>query len=334
MRLLRVASLLLLVLAGSAHAQDREGYISADDGTRLFYRVEGEGPQTLVVVHGGPGNSMESVRPDFGPLARGRRVIYYDQRGNGRSQLLESDEQLAIEHHIADLDSVRRHFGLDRLTLLGNSWGGLLASAYAAAHPDRIERLILEASAPPYHGQLIRLGETIQRRARERLTPTERQRFAVVSQPVNWLSTDDPVAMCRDFMLAIFRVYTFDAQRLPPARGDTCAGPIEAVRRQQVVNVAIWQSLGAFDLRPEVRRVTAPALVIHGEADAFPAEGAQDWAESFPNGRLLLVERSGHLVHLEQPDVFFAAVESFLAGEWPAGAQRVEPSASALSRTD
>src|SRR5687768_18224266 len=79
---------------------------------------------------------MESIRLDMEPLARGRRVIYYDQRGNGRSQLVESDEGLALERHIADLEALRRHFRLERMTLLGNSWGGLLISAYAAAYPE------------------------------------------------------------------------------------------------------------------------------------------------------------------------------------------------------
>ena len=322
MRFVLLVVALMLGLAGPASSQTREGYIAADDGARLYYRIEGSGPQTLVVVHGGPGNSLESVRPDFERLARGRTVIYYDQRGNGRSDLIEDEPRLAIDRHIADLEALRRHFRLEKMVLLGNSWGGLLASAYAAAHPDRIERLILDASAPPSQPQLVELGETIARRARQRLTDEERRRLDYVAQPQNWMSDADPLQVCRDFMHSIFRTYTFDPERLPAYRGDVCAGPIEAVRRQQLVNNAIWRSLGAFDLRPEVRHVTAPVLVIHGIADAIPVEGARDWAASYPNARLLLAPRSGHLIHLEQPDLFFEAVEAFLGGEWPEGAER------------
>ena len=146
-------SLLILFRCWSAPPSPRRPsarvHLAGDDGTRIFYRIEGAGPQTLVVVHGGPANSMESIRPDLAPLAPRRRVIYYDQRGNGRSQLVESDEGLALERHIADLEALRRHFGLERMTLFGNSWGGLLISAYAAAHPDRIERLVLDPRRRP-----------------------------------------------------------------------------------------------------------------------------------------------------------------------------------------
>src|SRR4051812_28510719 len=111
--LLLLLALLLGSPAGAAPA-DREGFILTDDGARLHYVVEGTGPETLVVVHGGPGNSLESVRVDFAPLAAHRRVIYYAQRGNGGSALEMRPEKLAIERHIADLDTVRAHFALAR----------------------------------------------------------------------------------------------------------------------------------------------------------------------------------------------------------------------------
>ncbi len=128
MRVLSFLALLALGCALPAHAQPGEGFVTADDGTKLFYKIEGSGPQVLVVVHGGPGGSLESVRPDFERLAKGRTVIYYDQRGNGRSDLVD-DERVGIKHQVADLDAVRRHFKLERMALLGNSWGGFLISA-------------------------------------------------------------------------------------------------------------------------------------------------------------------------------------------------------------
>lgn len=300
-----------------------DGFIAADDGAQLYYRVEGAGAQTLVVVHGGPGNSMESVRLDLAPLARGRRVIYYDQRGNGRSELVEL-ARVGIDRQVADLEAIRRHFGLETMNLLGNSWGGLLASAYAAAHPDRIERLVLHAPAPPRAGQLEALNDEFSRRATDRLTRDEQRRLNYAARPDHWRTADDPVAICRAFMTAVFTLYRHDPDRDLAFRGDVCAGPAEAVRRQQAVNRAIWDSMGDFDYRPAVRRVTAPVLVVYGESDAIPLGAAQDWAASFGDARLLVVPGAGHLVHLERPDLFFPSVERFLAGEWPAEARRVE----------
>ena len=305
-----------------AYSKPRDGHVVAGDGTKLFYKVEGSGPQVLVVVHGGPGFSLESVRADFGPLAKGRTVIYYDQRGNGRSDLIDDEARLAVKHHIADLEAVRRHFKLKRLTLLGNSWGGFLISAYAAAHPDRIERLILDASAAPDLKQLNEMSAELDRRIEERLSPSELRRLADVAQPQSWMTAKDPLAACRIFALGILRAYVFDPTRLPSYRANLCDGPLEAICCWLVVNKAIVRSLGAFDLRPAVQKVTAPVLVIHGVADVIPLQAAVDWARSYPNARLLLVQRAGHLIHLEQPEAFFTAVEQFIAGDWPLAAKQ------------
>ncbi|HVQ07937.1 MAG TPA: alpha/beta fold hydrolase [Allosphingosinicella sp.] len=313
--------LLLFLALLAAPAPPREGTIAADDGARLFYRVEGAGRETLVVVHGGPGNSLESVRLDLAPLARGRRVIYYDQRGNGRSSLIDRSDRLAISRHIADLEAIRRHFRLDRMVLLGNSWGGLLVSAYAAAHPERVGRMILHAPAPPTLAYLREMGARIDARANERLDQAGRRRLSEIDGPEYWLGSADPVATCREFMADIFLLYRFDPAARIPFRGNVCAGSREAVRRQQWVNAAIWRSLGDFDLRPAVERVAAPVLVIHGAADVIPLAASRDWAAHYPAGRLLVLERAGHLVHLERPDAFFPAVQAFLAGRWPPGAE-------------
>jgi proline iminopeptidase len=311
---------LLLSLLLAAPAQEaREGFVAADDGVRLHYRIEGEGPQTLVVVHGGPGFSLESVRADFAPLAAHRRVIYYDQRGNGLSSLIDDPAMLAISHHIADLEAIRRHFGLEKMNLIGNSWGGLLISAYAAAHPDRVERLILDASAPP-RAQLLPLMQTrMNARAAERFSAAERSHVGSFG---DWLETADPIAACNAFAQYILKLYVFDPAAPLSLRGTLCFGGPQVVRRSIWVNRMIWRSFGAFDLRSEVRRVTAPVLIIHGVSDIVPPEGAREWAASYPNARLLMARRSGHLIHVEEPGLFFPAIETFLAGGWPEGAER------------
>ena len=317
------ALLLFLLFLFAAHPADsqppQDGFVTVEEGIRLYYRIEGQGPETLIVVHGGPGFSLESIHADFASLAANRRVIYYDQRGNGRSSLIDDPERLAVSRHIADLEAIRRHFGLEKMSLLGNSWGGLLISAYAAAHPDRVERLVLDAAAPPtaaYFRQFVRNTE-----ARTALmSETERARLHTFS-PGNWFESEDPIAACEAFTRLILRAYVFDPAAELPLRGNLCSGSPEAVRRTPWVGDEIWDSLGEFDLRPEVRRVTAPVLVIHGIADIVPLEGAREWRASFPNARLLLAPRSGHLIHVEEPELFFGAVETFLDGEWPAGAE-------------
>jgi proline iminopeptidase len=312
--------LLFLLLAAPAAAQPREGYVTTGDGVRLFYKIEGRGPETLVVVHGGPGFSLESVRAYFAPVARHRRVIYYDQRGNGRSTLIDDPAALAWQHHVADLEAIRRHFGLRRMTLLGNSWGGLLISLYAAEHPDRVERLVLDSPAAPIAAQ-HRLQQTrMTQRARERFSQEQRD---LVQDNADWLSARDPIAACGIFARYILKLYMYDPAQPVSIRGNLCAGSPEVVRRSLWANRVIVQSLGEFDFRPMVRRVTAPVFIIHGAGDVVPPEGARDWAAAFPNARLLMLPRAGHLIQVEDPATFFPAIETFLGGRWPEGAVAV-----------
>lgn len=313
----RLLLLLLLLLVGTPAVAQQEGFVTVEDGIRLHYLIEGEGSQTLVVVHGGPGFSLESVRADFAPLAVRRRVIYYDQRGNGRSSLIDDPEKLAVSRHVADLEAIRRYFGLERMTLLGNSWGGLLISAYAAAHPDRVERLILDSPAPPTAALMRVMNQRMSERAAQRFSAAELDR---VRANANWLEAADPLAACEVFSHYILRLYVFDPTAPVSIRGSLCAGPPEVVRRSLWVNGVIMRSFGEFDLRGDVRRVAAPVLIVHGVADVVPSEGAHEWAASFPDARLLMMQRSGHLIQAEEPDAFFAAIETFLDGRWPDGA--------------
>jgi proline iminopeptidase len=259
------------------------------------------------------------VRADFAPLAAHRRVIYYDQRGNGRSSLIDDPARLAVPRHIADLDAIRRHFGLEKMVLLGNSWGGLLISAYAAAHPDRVERLILDSPAPPTAALMRLMDRRMDERAAQRFSAEERRRVRTALD--NWVDGVEPLAACDIFGRYILRLYMFDPDSPVHIRGNLCSGPADVVRRSLWVNRMIFRSFGEFDLRPEVRRVTAPALIIHGVGDVVPPEGAREWAASYPNARLLMLRRSGHLIQVEEPGIFFPAIETFLAGRWPTAAE-------------
>src|SRR2546422_8097568 len=105
-------------------------------GIELFVRRVGEGPPA-VVLHGGPGAHHDSLLPGFDALADGRELVYYDQRGGGRSPVAR-DVPVGWTEQVADLEALRAYWGFDRLTLAGYSWGGLLALLYSLAHPDRV----------------------------------------------------------------------------------------------------------------------------------------------------------------------------------------------------
>ena len=320
-----VLVLAFVVANASGHAQEpSEGYITTTDKVRIFYKVEGSGSETLVMVHGGPANSLESIRPDMVPLAKGRRVIYYDQRGNGRSDLIDDAKKLGYEYHVADLEALRKHFKLEKMALLGNSWGGLLISLYAIAHPDKVERLVLDSPAPPIKQYLQDMNDAISDRMSALYTTAQLARARSLWNGGDWRKVSDPHAVCREFFTMVLTVYTYARKLDSRFKGDVCFGSKEAIRVQQLVNDHIWDSLGDYNVLPKLDVVKAPVLVIHGVADVIPQRASELWASGYPDARLLMIEKAGHVGHVETPDIFFPAVETFLKGRFPADAKKIE----------
>src|SRR5262245_22748337 len=119
----------------------------------LAYEIVGsaEGPP-LVVVNGGPGfdhGYLDCAVEAWETFAKKRGLVFYDQRGTGRSSALKPDQPCGLAEQIADLDALRAHLKLERMDLMGHSWGGYLVMAYAARHPERVSRLIIVDAAAP-----------------------------------------------------------------------------------------------------------------------------------------------------------------------------------------
>jgi proline iminopeptidase len=322
-KILSIVALVLSLCPAVCFAQNsQEGYVVSADGVKIFYKVVGSGPE-LIAVHGGPGNTLNSILADLEPLAKDHTIIYYDQRGNGRSDLIRDRDKLSISKHIADLEAIREHFKLKKVTLLGNSWGGLLISFYAAAHPDRIDRLILHDPAEPNREFLVEAADEVQARIRSHYDEPQRKRWPIVSNPQTWMNAKNPRAICREFFALILPIYVAQVGSLTRFRGDVCAGSDEAVRQQQYINQQVWRSLGDYNILPQLKAVQAPVLVIHGAADPIPVRSSEAWASNYPNARLLLIKNAGHLSHVETPETFFPAVETFLNGEFPTDAIKV-----------
>lgn len=300
-----------------------EGYIRTSDGVRLFYKIVGSGADTLVAVHGGPGNSLNSILPDLEPLAQNRTVIYYDQRGNGRSDLIKDPDKLSISKHIEDLEAIRIHFKLDKVTLLGNSWGGMLLGFYAVAHPDKVERMILHSPGEPTKSFMVKADEEMQLRLNQQFSAEQKKRYAFVANSQNWIKAEDPKALCREFYQLLLPFYVSKSESVARLKGDVCSGSDETVRYQRFVNEQIMNSLGDWNILPSLGAVKSPVLVIYGAADPAFAEAPEAWAQALPNARLLIINDAGHIPHVEQPEVFFKAVETFLKGDFPPDSKQI-----------
>jgi len=166
----RVIGLLALLLSAlAAAAPPEKGHTFQAPGATLYVEILGTAAGTpLVVVNGGPGFdhtyehvAMPGTASAWETLARSRRVVFYDQRGNGRSGALKSGQTCTLADQIDDLEAVRVHLGADKIDLLGHSWGGFLAMAYAARHPEHIRHLVTVDSAAPKWSDTVFLFKDI-----------------------------------------------------------------------------------------------------------------------------------------------------------------------------
>jgi proline iminopeptidase len=264
-------------------------------GVSLFERRVGQGPPA-VVLHGGPGADHGYLLPGFDTLSIGRELVYYDQRGGGRSPVAR-DVPVGWREHVADLDALRDVWGLARLVLLGYSWGGLLAQLYAVEHPHRVERLALVSPAPSWRAA----REEFERRFAERnLAPAlERERRALRESGLR--ERDPPAYERRLFELAVVP-YFYD-----PAKARELT-PFRVVGRTQQ---EVWRSLGDYDLRPALGRLRVPAFVLHGEDDPIPIEAARETA-GLLGAEFHALDRCGHCPHVERLEEFRRLVDAFL----------------------
>jgi len=266
---------------------------------QLFTRRVGSGP-LVVVLHGGPGASHDYLLPQYDLLATRRSLLYYDQRGGGQSPV-PRDTPVGWREHVADLDALREQLELDRLTLCGYSWGGLLAVLYFLEHPERVARLALVSPASITADYRREFEAEFARRMAAPKIKHERDALRA-----SGLRERDPAAyQRRAFELSIagyFRDF-HDAKNLTAFRVNA--------RTQE----AVWSSLGDYDLRPQLKDTASrvplpPSLVLHGTFDPLPIAGSRELATLL---RARLVELPvGHCPHVEATNEFARALDDFL----------------------
>lgn len=303
--------------AGTRHpAAANEGYIPVEPGVRLSYRSIGSGPETFVVVRAGdPGKEFER-------LARGRRVILYYPRGRSQSDAVDPSK-ISFENELADLDAVRKFFGLETMQLLGWSHYGVMTAAYAIRHPERVSRLVQMAPGAPARAPYLDEGMRAMRQGVDEAAWNSLQQRIQSGEFAN-----DPEGRCRANKRVFLTAFVGNPADVAKLNLDGCQYPNEWEESQGRWWDALFASMGDWDYRKEARALAVPRLVLHGERDFIPLSGSRDWVAGNPHARLLVIPGAGHFPHVEKPEVFFPAVERFLQGDWPEGARSVDPPAA------
>jgi pimeloyl-ACP methyl ester carboxylesterase len=261
-----------------------DGFLERDVG-RTWYRVTGEGGRTpLVCLHGGPGSTHNYFRP-LERLADERPVVLYDQLGCGRSDRPELAWSLAV--FTEELEALCEHLGLDRIHLLGTSWGGMLALEHALAHPGSVRSLLLSSTLAC---------------AEEWVVEVKRLRDATGID-------DDEEA-------------NVEVERRHFFRGES--EPLELVRMREEKSPAVYEAmwgrnewtmtgaLGGWDVRPRLGELKLPTLILRGAHDLSTPAISKTLTDGIPHAREVVFEESSHTPVLEETERYLRCVRDFL----------------------
>ena len=275
----------------------------------LYCRDIGDGPP-IVVVHGGPDFDHTYLLPELDRLAESFRLLYYDQRGRGRSATGVRPGDVTIESEIDDIDRIRRHFGLLSVAVLGHSWGGVLAMEYAIRYPERVSHLILLDTAPASAGDWQSFREELGRRR----PAADREAMEAIAATDAFQRGDLEAEAAYNrihFRMTVRRPQLLDALVARLHSDDTEQGILLVRAINQRLHDETARSPD-WDLFPALRRLDVPTLVLHAEHDFIPVELAERIADAVPGARLSVLRGCGHFTFLEAPERVVDEVTRFL----------------------
>ena len=293
-----------------------EGFVDAN-GLFLYYKEIGSGPP-LVVVHGGPGASHDYFLPYLLPLARHHRVVFIDERGSGRSQKVEDPRLYTVENMVEDLEAVRRALGLGRIALLGHSYGGVLAQAYALKYQKNLTRLALCSTFSSTKGLnevFVRMKQKMAPELRERIDKMEREGLYGHGKDY------EKNRYTNEYMTAAWAegYFPYLYQKHPDPNFDPIGNGIMSWDLYR----EMWGSSGEFvidgnlssvEYTERLSEIRVPTLITAGDHDESDPSLARAINEKIPGSRLVIFPDSGHMTFVDQPSFFIKTVEDFLDG--------------------
>lgn len=297
---MRTFILILMMMSMSVQAQ-KEDIINSGN-SKLYYRIFGEG-KPMLIINGGPGMNSDGFSSIAQTLTQyDYQTITYDQRGTGKSTLeLLNSKTITMDLMVEDMEILRTHLNIEKWTILGHSFGGIMAAYYATKHPERVEKLILSSSG----GINMEFTSYVAKRQQANLTDMQRDSLAYYQKKQNHGDTSIETMKGRTKFLAFAYVY------------DQSKAPIIAERLQQFnaeINRLVIQDLFRikYDCSNKFPNFDKPVLVLQGKNDIITVDTAQKTAKAFPNSKLVLMDRCAHYGWLDAPEVYFASIQSFL----------------------
>jgi proline iminopeptidase len=300
---------------GGSHVYKvEEGFVDAG-GVLIYYKALGTG-EPLVILHGGPGASHEYLLPYLIPLAKTNRLVFIDERGSGRSTKLDDPSGYTVENMADDVEAVRRELGLGKISLLGHSYGGVLAQAYALKYQDNLTHLIL---ASTFHS--TRQLNDVFKRMMASMTPELRGRIESLEKAGLYGHGKDfeknryPTA----YMAAAWGegYFPYLYRRHPDPNYD----PADTGGLSWDLYREMWGSHGEFvvdgnlvsvEYAERLRSLHVPTLITVGDHDESDPAIARDMQKCIAGSQLVVLPDSGHMTFVDQPALFLNSVNDFV----------------------
>ena len=272
------------------------------DGVELYYRTAGSGTP-VIFLSGGPGIDVDYMMAVAEYLPESYQRVFFEQRGTGRSQLSSlTPANMTLQIVVDDLEALRIHLKLERLFLIGHSWGGMLAMAYAGAYPERIDAMVLIGSGGP----TVQFSEWFDDNIRARLRPEDLEAERYWSEAAK--RGDDPKKTSVEIMRAIIPGYFFDR-----AKGLALAAELREGIFNPEVDALLTQDMHkSYDVRAGLQLLTRPVLIIQGHQDPIGGETAGEIHSLIKSSTLKYIRQAGHFPWLEQPDDFRRILTEFV----------------------
>ena len=277
--------------------------------TELYFDIDGVGlaaesdrmvqRPTLFLLHGGPGGDHSSFKTQLAALRDTAQLVYIDHRGSGRSSAADP-ATYTLDDNILDVEALRAYLGLERISILGSSYGGIVAQGYTIRFPDRIDKLILSATAPSY-----RFMKEAQQIVEHRGT-SEQQRVCRAL----WNATFESEEQVREYYRTMGPMYsrTFDASKFEQ-------GWNRGIRNFEQLNLGFGGFLKTFDFIDRLPDIHCPTLVLAGAHDWIcPPSQSELIAEKIRHAELEVFTNSSHQIAQDEPERFLQVVRKFLAG--------------------
>ena len=254
----------------------------------------------VIAVNGGPGLShVYMVQNDIWErIAQQRMVVFYDQRGTGASKQMQPGAPQSMDAQVADLEAVRKNLGLEKVVLVGDSYGGLLSMAYAAAHPEHVGKLVLSDSPGPSWKSIVHLLPEV--------FPDVQEQGAKEEQKLG----PETEAAARAGLRNHFRMIFYSTEKR-----DAYMAKMGDLGFEPAVSEAVSKATSDLDLTSKLPEFRFPALILSGRYDMNVAPlTAWRMAQAIPGAKVVFFEQSGHLPSYEEPDKYVSVLENFLNG--------------------